>query len=363
MRANSPARGCRRRPAQPACPRRDGPSAAQTVDEVIAKNIEARGGKDKIAAVQTVRAAGKMTMGPGWRCPFVMEWKAPNQIRQEFTIQGKSGVRAYDGTTAWMYMPIMGKAEPEKMAAEDAADMAQEADLIGRPAGRLPAEGAPGAPGRQEGRRGHRRLRVEVTLKNGDVVHEFIDAETYLTIKEEAKHKQGDQEVEVVTSIGNYQQVDGLTLPFSISSHDQGCARRAPAARPSPSTSTSSAARSTTAASPSRRPRPPRPPSLPPLPVVDVPALWSPPADPGRLRPSLARRPGIPGRRAPSVRDPRSHCHVPRCPHRAPPPSTPRRARRSRRPVLTAAPRGRERRRAQDQHLRRPLRPARSARR
>ena len=38
---------------------------AQTADEIIAKNLEARGGKDKIKAVQSVRMTGKMVHGPG----------------------------------------------------------------------------------------------------------------------------------------------------------------------------------------------------------------------------------------------------------------------------------------------------------
>jgi hypothetical protein len=40
---------------------------AQTADELIAKNLEARGGKDKISAIKSAKVTGKMTAGPGWR--------------------------------------------------------------------------------------------------------------------------------------------------------------------------------------------------------------------------------------------------------------------------------------------------------
>lgn len=197
------------------------PAAAQTVDEVLAKHIEARGGKEKLAAVQSARATGKMSMGP-MEVPFVMEWKAPNRVRQEFTVQGKAGVRAYDGATAWMHMPFMGKADPEKMAEEDTADMAQEADLIEGPLVNYQQKGHQVRLVGKKDVEGTEVYELEVTMKNGDVTHDYLDAETYLTIKQESKHKQGDQELEVVTAIGNYQQVDGLTLPFSISSTIKG---------------------------------------------------------------------------------------------------------------------------------------------
>ena len=40
---------------------------AQTVDEIIAKNIQARGGMDKLKSVQTVKSTATMAMGRAWR--------------------------------------------------------------------------------------------------------------------------------------------------------------------------------------------------------------------------------------------------------------------------------------------------------
>jgi outer membrane lipoprotein-sorting protein len=204
------------------------PAHAQTLDEVIAKNLAARGGKDKITAVQTMRVKGTMTMGPGMEAPFTMEWKAPNHLRLEFTIQGQTGVQAYDGTTAWMYMPFMGKTEPEKMAPEQTADMEQQADML---AGPLVDYQKKGHSVRLVGKRdveGTEAYDLEITMKNGDVVHELIDAESNLSIKEEMKHKQGDQEMEAEQSIGNYKSVGGLVLPHSMETHPKG----APAGTP-----------------------------------------------------------------------------------------------------------------------------------
>jgi hypothetical protein len=90
------------------------PASAQTLDEVLAKNLKAKGGLDKIKAVQTIRATGTMTVGPGMEAPFVLEEKRPNMMRLEFTLQGMTGVQAYDGKVGWQLMPFQGRWTPNR---------------------------------------------------------------------------------------------------------------------------------------------------------------------------------------------------------------------------------------------------------
>ncbi|HZI63690.1 MAG TPA: outer membrane lipoprotein-sorting protein, partial [Thermoanaerobaculia bacterium] len=105
-------------------------AALPTVDEIIAKNLAARGGKDQILAKKSVRMTGKMA-GGGQEFPFTLQWKRPNRIRLEFTFQGMTGVQAYDGTTGWMVMPFMGKKDPEQMSADDLKQVEDQADFDG----------------------------------------------------------------------------------------------------------------------------------------------------------------------------------------------------------------------------------------
>ena len=95
----------------PAYVRADEPKSA---DEVIAKYIKAIGGRDKIDAIKTVRATGKIMQGP-MEIPMVMEQKRPSKIRIEITFQGMTGIQAYDGKTGWLMMPFAGRTDPEKM--------------------------------------------------------------------------------------------------------------------------------------------------------------------------------------------------------------------------------------------------------
>src|SRR5690349_1333389 len=81
------------------------PVSAQTADEIIAKYIKTIGGMEKIEAVKTLRRTGKSTSGGGFEAVIIEENKRPNLVRQEFVLQGMTGVNAYDGKTGWKIEP------------------------------------------------------------------------------------------------------------------------------------------------------------------------------------------------------------------------------------------------------------------
>jgi outer membrane lipoprotein-sorting protein len=194
---------------------------AQTADEIINKNLTARGGKDKIKAVQAARMTGKMVMGQGMEAPFTMEVARPNKMRMEFTIQGMTGVQAFDGKSGWSVMPFMGKKDPEAMSADDAKQAADQADMDGvlvdykekghqvELVGKEDVEGTPA-------------YKLKVTKKNGDIVNVYIDTESYMEIKDAGKTKVRGQEIEGETTFGDFKTVDGLVFPFSIEQKAKG---------------------------------------------------------------------------------------------------------------------------------------------
>lgn len=83
-------------------------AAGQTADELIAKNIAARGGLENLKAVQTMRLTGTMKAG-GDSLPSVLELKRPNKSRWEFTLEGQTAVEAYDGKGGWTWIPFAGQ--------------------------------------------------------------------------------------------------------------------------------------------------------------------------------------------------------------------------------------------------------------
>ena len=188
---------------------------ALTADQVIAKNLEARGGAEKIAALKSAKVTGKMMMGPGMEAPFTMEWKRPDKVRMEFTIQGMAGIQAYDGTTAWMLMPFMGQTAPEKMPEQQAKDVIDQADFEGPLVGYrdkghqveyLGTEEIEGTPAHK----------LKMTKKNGDVEYHFLDAEASLEIMVKTSREMNGQPFEFQAGFGDYKEVGGLVMPHSI---------------------------------------------------------------------------------------------------------------------------------------------------
>ncbi len=194
---------------------------AQTADEIINKHLEARGGKDKIKAVQAERMTGKMVMGQGMEAPVTMEMARPNKMRIEFTIQGMTGIQAYDGASGWSVMPFMGKTDPEAMSSEEVKQAEDQADIDG-PLVDYKEKGHQVEYVGKEDVEGTPAYKLKVTKKNGDVVNVYIDADSYMDIRETGKIKARGQEIESQTTYGDFKKVDGLVFPFSIEQKPQG---------------------------------------------------------------------------------------------------------------------------------------------
>jgi outer membrane lipoprotein-sorting protein len=197
------------------------PASAQTVDEIIAKYIQARGGMEKLKAAKSIRYTGKITVGPGMEAPVVLEQKRPNSVRIEFTLQGMTGVQAYDGKTGWSIMPFGGKKDPEPMGEDDLKEATEQADFDG-PIIDYKQKGNTVEYVGKEKVEGTDTFKLKVTLKTGDVRYIYLDADSYLTIKEEGKRTIRGTEREFETTLGDYKDVDGLILPHSMEAGSKG---------------------------------------------------------------------------------------------------------------------------------------------
>jgi outer membrane lipoprotein-sorting protein len=185
-----------------------------TAESLIEKNLEAKGGREALEGVQSARITGTMGMGGAMEAPFLYEWKAPNKVRIEFTIQGMTGTQAYDGETGWMVMPFMGKTDPEKMSPEDADQIKDEADFRG-PLFDPESKGYTVEYMGEEDVEGTPAYKLKLSKENGDVSTIYLDKEYLLEIKQEDARTIRGQQMESETTIGDYKEVDGILLPYS----------------------------------------------------------------------------------------------------------------------------------------------------
>jgi hypothetical protein len=171
-------------------------------------------------AVQTVRMKGKMTMGPGFEAPITIEMKRPRQTRMEFTIQGMTGVQAYDGQLAWGISP-MGSRKAEPLPPEMAKDLDNQADIDGALVD-YQAKGHQLELVGKEKVEGKDAWKLKLTLKSGDVQYVYLDADSYLEIRNESKRTIRGSEMELETTIGNYKEVGGVLWPHRVQSGAKG---------------------------------------------------------------------------------------------------------------------------------------------
>lgn len=197
------------------------PVSAQTADEVIAKHLQARGGLEKIRAVQSLRFTGRMELGPGLEAPFVQEVKRPDKTRLEFTVQGMTGIQAYDGKSGWQVMPFAGKTDAEPMSPDDLKDAEEQADIDG-PLVDYKTKGHTVELLGKEKVEGSDAYKLKLTLKNGNIHTLYIDADSYLDVKDISKRTIRGSETEIESMSGEFKEVNGLLFPFAIEQGEKG---------------------------------------------------------------------------------------------------------------------------------------------
>jgi hypothetical protein len=197
--------------------------SAQTADEVVEKHIHAKGGRDKIKSVKTLRFTAKMTMGQGMEAPVVMELVPPeHKLRMEFTLQGMTGTQAYDGAKGWQVMPFLGKTDPEPMTGDDLKEAKENADLVEGPLFNYKDKGNKVEYLGKGDLEGTPVQKLKLTEKDGDVTTIYFDADSYLELKNETTRTIRGQATDLETTFGNYKQVEGLTMPFTIETKAKG---------------------------------------------------------------------------------------------------------------------------------------------
>src|SRR5262245_65778968 len=178
------------------------PVSAQTAEEIIAKYVKTIGGAEKIEAIKTLRRTGKFTGGGGFEAVVIQENKRPQMTRQEFTIQGMTGVTAYDGRSGWKIEPWGGKKDAEALGEEELKQIQVNADFDG-PLVNYQQKGNKVEFVGAEPVEGTDAIKLTVPLKNGDVRYFFMDTDYYVPIKVEYKMMVRGAEREFETSLGD----------------------------------------------------------------------------------------------------------------------------------------------------------------
>lgn len=188
-------------------------AAAPTVDELVQKNLAARGGADAMRAITAMHTVGKMRLGGGLEAKTESYQLGPDKIRFEFSLQGLTAVNAWDGKDGWAIQPFQGRKDPQKTSLDDNKPLIDGADIAG-----------PLLDAKQKGIRleylgtedidGTEAHKLRATFQNGDSRVIYLDPDQYLEIRVVDHIIVRGQEQVQTTDLGEYEKVNGVYFPF-----------------------------------------------------------------------------------------------------------------------------------------------------
>lgn len=231
-----------------------------TVAQIVDRNAAARGGLKAWLQVKSMRLAGKLDAGrvrqDGGRIamdpkvaraqakaearlalagkaptaeaekiiqlPYQLDMKRPAKTRLEIPFQGETAVQVYDGAKGWKLRPYLGRHEVEPFSADELKIAASQQELDG-PLINHAAKGIKVAVAGGEMVDDRAAYKLQLTLKNGDVRHLWVDAQTFLDVKIEGAPRRWDGKLRTVsTYFRDYKAVDGLMIPHRLETVVEG---------------------------------------------------------------------------------------------------------------------------------------------
>lgn len=197
-----------------------------TVDQIVAKNVEAKGGAGALQGLKSIRLNGKMLVRGGrLQLGFVQTKKRPAEVRTDITMQGMTAVQAFDGTTGWKIMPFQGRKDPEKLTADDTKSLVEDAEVDG-PLVDWKAKGSTVDYLGTEDVEGTPALKLKVTRKNGDVTFVYLDPDQFLEIRTVTQRTVQGAQIEIETEFGEYEKVGGVFMPFAMETGPKGATEK-----------------------------------------------------------------------------------------------------------------------------------------
>jgi outer membrane lipoprotein-sorting protein len=194
-------------------------SSPSPVDEIVTSNLAARGGKERIRALSSIRATGTATTSGGRIARVVQEIKRPGLYRLEFSSQGTTSVFAHDGETGWQVDPLQGQLEPRAITPEtDSEAGVDERDIEGplvdwREKGHVvELVGRETLPGGEA-------FKLKLTLNGGSIRYDYIDVASRQIVRSDISETIRGRAVLLENSYSDFREEGGLVFPHLIETH------------------------------------------------------------------------------------------------------------------------------------------------
>ena len=191
-------------------------SSPLSAEQIVAKNVAARGGLEAWRKIETMVWVGHMESAdpnvPKLR--FVLEQKRPNKTRFELASLARKTLRVFDGAHGWNVRPDRdGTLEAQPYTPQE-LQFAREAEGIDGPLIDHQAKGIGVELAGAEPIEGRKAYRLHVRLASGEVHDRWIDAQTFLDLKyDRTSYTATGAPGTVSVFYRDYKTIEGLKFP------------------------------------------------------------------------------------------------------------------------------------------------------
>lgn len=186
-------------------------ASAQTVDELVARNLASKGGLEQIRAIGSIRQTSEITT-QGMVATMTVYAKRPNLMRQEMLMGGQTVVNGFDGQTPWMINRMATGSDEAVPVTGAQADMVRNQASFDGPLVDYRERGMQVELVGLEDLDGRPVHHLKLTNPQGEVQHIYLDGDTALESRIVSEGAAGRLE----QVLSDYRQVNGMTLPFRI---------------------------------------------------------------------------------------------------------------------------------------------------
>jgi outer membrane lipoprotein-sorting protein len=195
------------------------PPPVNKVDEIVNSNLAARGGKEQIQALQSIRVTGTATASGGRIARVVQEIKRPGYYRLEFSSQGTKAVFAHDGENGWQVAPHQGIFEPQAIEPDrDSKAGIDERDIEGHLVGWREKGHSVELVGRETLPSGE-AFKLKTTLVDGGTRVDYIDVVSRQVVRSDKTETIAGRTLQMEETYADFREFNGLFFPHHIETH------------------------------------------------------------------------------------------------------------------------------------------------
>lgn len=200
------------------------PSPAPSIDQLLARHLQALGGAQAVHAPQSRRSRCTLQGLAPFDVPVLVEQTRAGRYRREVRIQDTLQITAFDGRAGWKLDPFSGSDAVQPLQGEELKDLLEQSDFDGdlvdaaakgHSLRYLGLETLPTGPAHK----------LQLTRRDGRDATVFLDAASGLEVQRVETRPQMGQPVTLEIRFSDYRAVGGVKQPFLTSIRPQGAAQ------------------------------------------------------------------------------------------------------------------------------------------